>query len=158
MVQNLEIGYGAYSYEPCYAGKYTLDGAIEGKIPQYIYNTEMKKFMAVTNLAGTFYMNKNLKIAPEIPSTVDYMGYTFYGCENLEKASVIPKNVSNVERTFYKCSKLEETPKILSNEITQMFQTFSNCNNLKKITNIPGGMRWSSIICRRRFSKLFEKY
>ena len=93
----VKSGHGAYAYEKSYVGGVTSDGKIQGTIPQYIYNAATKKFVEITELPGTFLRNEEIRIAPQIPSTVVFMGHTFYCCTNLEKGSEIPSGVGTVE-------------------------------------------------------------
>lgn len=143
----VKSGHGAYAYEKSYVGGVTSDGKIQGTIPQYIYNAATKKFVEVTELPGTFLRNEEIRIAPQIPSTVVFMGHTFYCCTNLEKGSEIPSGVGTVEndlddkeyamlRTYSGCVKLKEAPKILA-EGPELDETFANCIALEKVTNIP---------------------
>ncbi len=58
-------------------------------------------------LYATFWMCKNLEVAPEIPSSVTAMTATFYGCEKLKTAPEIPSNVQRIMLTFSDCTALE---------------------------------------------------
>ncbi len=138
---------GEYAHENSYIGSYTSNGEIQGTIPQYIYNSTTNKFTEVTELAGTFYRDTNIKIAPKIPKTVKGMGATFKGCTNLEKASEIPENVGDYEdyyvaikafkETFASCTTLKQAPKISSKKIKMMYGTFKECSNLENVPNLP---------------------
>lgn len=54
----------------------------------------------IRNLFCTFQNCKNMKTAPEIPSTVTSISMAFYRCSRLEAAPVIPKSVKRLTGAF----------------------------------------------------------
>lgn len=114
-----------------YTGTYSEQGEIEGKVPQVINNIN------VTSMASTFNGNTNLKIAPEIPTTVQSMDSTFKGCTALTKAPLIPYGVTCVNNTFNGCTSLVALPVgfTLPDSITgrNIIGTFSGCTSLKEL-------------------------
>lgn len=132
-----------------YAGDYTADGALEEgvTVPQKI------KGVNVTSMNGTFKNNTNLKIAPEIPSTVWDMQSTFEGCTALVQAPIIPYGVTKAQYTFKGCTSIKTLPKnfILPDSITDgygLFGTFAGCSSLEELPDnfrIPknAGSIWS---------------
>ena len=115
-----------------YKGAYSEQGEIEGKVPQVINDIN------VTSMAATFNGNTNLKIAPEIPTTVQSMDSTFKGCTALTKAPLIPYGVINVSYTFQNCTSLTTLPEEFSLPDTvsgRIIGLFSGCSSLKELPN-----------------------
>lgn len=113
-----------------YKGAYSEQGEIEGKVPQVINDIN------VTSMAATFNGNTNLKIAPEIPTTVQSMDSTFKGCTALTKAPLIPYGVINVSYTFQNCTSLVTLPEEFSLPDTvsgRIIGLFSGCSSLKEL-------------------------
>lgn len=119
-----------------YNGEYSENGEINGCIPQYISIDNRNTFIPITNMYATFFHDSNLKISPNIPSTVENMWNTFNTCINLVTAPEIPSNVTNMESTFFHCDNLEKSPTIPNNVIT-MKTTFQNCTSLTIAPEIP---------------------
>ena len=119
-----------------YQGTFTEDGEIEGVLPQYIKEETDDTFIEVTDLTYLFYNCTELKVMPQIPSTVKSMNNTFLNCENLKEISSIPYGVINLQSAFSGCTSLEVTPNI-PDTVTNMNSTFYLCNNLLSISNFP---------------------
>ncbi len=119
-----------------YQGTFTEDGKIEGVLPQYIKEEIDDTFIEVTDLTYLFYNCTELKVMPQIPSTVKSMNNTFLNCENLKEISSIPYGVINLQSAFSGCTSLEVTPNI-PDTVTNMNSTFYLCNNLSSISNFP---------------------
>ncbi len=153
-----DISGGSASWKAGYLGEYTENGEIEGTVPTYISIDEGKTFQKVTETTMTFYNCKELKVMPELPSTITSTYYTFYECSNLEKVKSIPSNVTNMEGIFLVCSKLSELPAIpngvtnltsafsqtaietmpeIPDSVRVMKNTFGSCTNLKNTTKLP---------------------
>ena len=111
-----------------------INGQIEGTIPQYIKNETDATFIEVTDLSYLFFLNTDLEVAPEIPSTVTNMRATF-NTTNIAIAPNIPYGVTNMYGTFNECSNLKQTPNI-PNSVTNMRLIFQNCTSLTSISNI----------------------
>ena len=122
-----------------YVGDITEDGKIIGKIPQYIWNSEINESEPVTSMFVTFYGYENLIESPEIPSTVNDMNKTFYGCTKLKVAPEIPSSVTYMNATFANCERLTTAPEI-PNSVTDMFETFSGCTGLTTAPEIPNSV------------------
>ena len=106
-------GYGLYSDYASqkssakgYVFSFTSNGEIIGKVPQYIKGDGDTKFYPVISMGYTFAYCTELKIAPEIPTTVINMNATFIQCNNLITASTIPESVKCMNYTFSYCSRL----------------------------------------------------
>lgn len=119
-----------------YQGAFTEEGKIEGCLPQYIKNESDDTFIEVTDLTYLFYNCTELKVMPEIPSTVKSMCNTFLSCENLEEISDIPYGIVDLDSTFSGCTSLKVAPNI-PNTVTNMNSTFYLCSNLSSISNFP---------------------
>lgn len=121
---------------PAYLGEYTSSGEIEGKVPQVINGID------VTDMTNTFRGCTDLKIAPEIPSTIKIMNDTFNRCANLEQVPLIPYGVNSLNNAFRGCTSLISLPDnfTIPETVTgrNMMTTFSGCSNLK---NLPDGFR-----------------
>ena len=89
-----------------YIGGYTTDGQILGKVPQYIKPSSGTEFLPVEMMDSTFFRCSELKIAPEIPTTVKEMDDTFRLCTNLTTASTIPNGVESLISTYSACNSL----------------------------------------------------
>ncbi len=89
-----------------YIGTYTAEGAIIGKVPQYIKPADGEEFLPVESMDSTFYSTSGIVIAPEIPSTVVTMSSTFAFCTNLKTAPVIPVGITGMASAFYRCNSL----------------------------------------------------
>ena len=61
----------------------------------------------VYSMIGLYENCVNLKIAPTIPNTMEYMDDAFKGCTSLKTAPVIPSSVINMRDTFNGCTSLE---------------------------------------------------
>ena len=83
-----------------------VDGAIIGKVPQYIKPAGEAEFLPVKSMDYSF-ASMGLKVAPEIPTTVRTMSCTFAGCRNLKTPPpVIPESVTFMSSTFAQCAPL----------------------------------------------------
>lgn len=83
-----------------------VNGAIQGRMPQYIYLNNEKKIYPVVFLNGTFAYMEELAYAPTIPSTVTDMSFTFFCCTNLKKVVVLPRNYEHYDQVFKNCQNL----------------------------------------------------
>ena len=142
-----------------YRGNVDSNGGITGKIPQYISIDNGKNYRPVTSLYQCMANHTNLKIAPEIPTTVNNIRDMFYGCTGLVEMSNIPNGVTemwgafngctslitipnfptklnSMPYAFENCTSLEKVP-IISDGVTNMCGTFRYCTNLKQILNLP---------------------
>ena len=135
---NAGPGVGWIEKGPAYKGSFT-DGKIEGYLPQYIYNTTLNEFKAVTIMQQTFLYCSSLTSAPVIPETVTDLNWTFGGCTRLTTAPVIPDNVTSMRQTFQTCTSLVSAPTI-PNGVTDMTDTFMGCSSLKTAPVIPGSV------------------
>ncbi len=139
-----------------------INGKIDGTVPKYIKDENDSDFFEVTNMAYSFFNNKELEEAPEIPdgvtniralfnscdnltkihnlpkSAINMYG-TFANCKSLEKAPEIPENVENMHGTFFGCTGIEEPP-IIPGSVVNMSNTFSGCTKMRKCPNIPNGV------------------
>ena len=61
----------------------------------------------VYSMIGLYENCINLKIAPAIPNTMEYIGDAFKGCTSLKTAPVIPSSVTDMRDTFNGCTSLE---------------------------------------------------
>ena len=83
-----------------------VDGAIIGKVPQYIKAATETEFLPVKNMDYSF-ATMGLKVAPEIPTTVTSMSCTFANCRSLKTPPpVIPESVTFMSSTFAMCIPL----------------------------------------------------
>ena len=117
----------------------TEDGEIQGKVPQYIKIAGTTEFYPVTSIGGTFAYCVNLKIAPEIPSSVTNMHSTFYGCTSLITAPTIPSSVTGIILAFSGCTSLTTAPEIPSS-VTGISSAFSGCTSLTTAPEIPSSV------------------
>lgn len=132
---------GTGQYNSSYANS-AIDletGKIQGTMPQYIYLYEKDAIYTVTELSGTFYGCTNLKVAPEIPSTVERMSNTFSGCTNLTTISNIPNDVEYMYESFSYCSNLLTAPTLPTNLISG-YGMFYNCTGLTTAPAIPSNV------------------
>lgn len=119
-----------------YKGLFTSDGQIQGTIPQYISEDGGENFKEVTDLKWLFFNCSEMKIAPQIPTTVKKMNYTFRKCVSLKNTPKIPDGVLEMSRTFQECENLENITN-LPNNVTNLAYTFSDCKKLKTVSYIP---------------------
>ena len=119
-----------------YIGNINSDGTITGKIPQYISVDNGKTYNPVTSLKQCMIGKSELKIAPEIPSTVTNIRDMFYHLTNLEQMSNIPNSVTNMQGTFNGCVNLVTIPNFPS-ELESLSSTFSGCTKLEYVPDIP---------------------
>lgn len=146
-----------------YIGSVNHDGTIIGKIPQYISVDNGKTYKPVTSLYQCMMEKNELKIAPEIPSTVTNIQDMFYQLTNLEQMSNIPNSVTNMQGTFNGCTSLVTIPNFPTNlenltftfqncthleyvpaipeKVVNMYGTFYQCSNLLEVSNIPEGVQ-----------------
>ncbi len=94
----------------------------------------------VTNIYCTFKGNKNLTVAPVIPSTVTDMHSAFEDCTSLKDAPVIPNGVTSLYFTFSGCTSLKTAP-VIPDSVTDMRCTFQNCKTLTAPPVIPGNVQ-----------------
>lgn len=118
-----------------YIGK-IVDGKIEGFVPKYIKGKNDNDFFEVTNMAYTFFNNKELKEAPELPDKVTNIRALFNSCENLTKVYNLPLKAVNMYGTFVNCKMLEKVPQI-PNNVVNMYGTFLGCTSITKAPVIP---------------------
>ena len=118
-----------------YIGK-IVDGKIEGFVPKYIKGKNDNDFFEVTNMAYTFFNNKELKEAPELPDEVTNIRALFNSCENLIKVYNLPQKAVNMYGTFANCKMLEKVPQI-PNNVVNMHGTFLGCTSITKAPVIP---------------------
>ena len=118
-----------------YIGK-IVDGKIEGFVPKYIKGKNDNDFFEVTNMAYTFFNNKELKEAPELPDEVTNIRALFNSCENLTTVNNLPQNTINMFGTFANCKKMKQIPLIPEN-VQNMFGTFLGCTSITEVPNIP---------------------
>lgn len=119
-----------------YKGEFTEDGQIEATIPQYISEDNGKTFKEVTDLKWLFYNCSQIKIAPNIPTTIKKMNYTFRKCVNLKETPLIPDSVIEMSKSFQECTGLERVIS-LSNNLIDLSYAFDQCTNLKSCVDIP---------------------
>lgn len=124
--------------EAGYIGDFT-DGKIKGTVPAYIKEKGDTEFHKVTDMLGTFKNCSELKVAPEIPSSVTNLNYTFYNCTKLSSVTKLPSSVTSVSYTFYNCVELAQTPTIPS-KVTSLDNTFENCIALTQASTISEGV------------------
>ena len=139
-----------YSTTAVYLGEY-VDGKIQGKVPQYIYNEATLKFEPVTMMRGTFNLmsatndliyppelpttvydiqgvfarSANLITMPKIPDGVKNMSYAFYKCKGLKGNIVIPSSVNNLDSAFQECANVSS---IEIDEANEVYDSRDNCN------------------------------
>lgn len=119
---------------------FTDAGKLIGTVPMYISVDNGTTFSPVTSLVHTFYNLTELKIAPDIPSTVENMNVAFWKCAGLEETSVIPTSVKFMEWTFGQCINLKKV-KHIGNGVIDMKATFYGCSSLEKIDCIPNNVQ-----------------
>ena len=115
-----------YSTINAYQGEF-IDGRIQGKVPQYIYNESTLKFESVTKMQATFNINgsgNSLIYPPELPTTVYDIQGVFAMSYNLTIAPKIPDGVKNMAYTFIYCRELEGKI-VMPSSVTNLYYTFS---------------------------------
>lgn len=122
-----------------YIGK-IVNGKIEGSVPKYIKGENDEDFCKVTNMAYTFFNNKDLEEAPEIPDEVTNIRALFNSCENLNKIYNLSQNAINMYGTFANCKNLKQVPK-LPNSVENMRGTFFGCIGITEPPIIPGNVK-----------------
>lgn len=125
-----------YVESNAYKGGYT-NGTIQGKVPQYIYNSTTKTFTAVTKMRNTF-TGSSIVVAPELPTTVTDISFCFALCKSLEDAPIVPESVLIMNRTFYECMGMKSVtiPKSVKSVGNCCFYS---CTELSSIS-IPVGV------------------
>ena len=121
-----------------YKGSYDEEGKISGTIPNYISTDNGNNYIPVTSLSNLFRNCTELKIAPQLPSTVTDISNTFNNTSIVE-APEIPNGVIDMNSTFQNCTKLTTPPKI-PNSVTNMQGTFNECSSLEIAPAIPNGV------------------
>ena len=116
-----------------------IDGKIEGTVPKYIKDENDDDFFEVINMAYSFFNNKELIEAPEIPDGVTNIRALFNSCENLTTVNNLPSNAINMFGTFMGCTSITEAPNI-PNKVTDMSLTFYGCTGIEEAPNIPSGV------------------
>ena len=117
----------------------TIDGKIEGTIPQYIKDKTDGSFIEVTSIPWLFYQNTELTTSPKLPDTITNMYNTFNSCNNLITVGNIPDRVTNMQGTFNACTNLT-TVENIPNSVENMSWTFTNCTSLQQIPNISNNV------------------
>lgn len=126
-----------YSLNDAYVGN-IIDGKIQGKVPQYVYDVDENIFKPVTKMVATLSLRQDLVIMPEIPNTVEDISSTF-ACTGIETVTAIPNSVINMFSTFYNCPSLKQVEEI-PNSVTSLKYTFLECGNLKNVPDIPNSV------------------
>ena len=126
-----------------YIGK-IVDGKIEGFVPKYIKGKNDNDFFEVTNMAYTFFNNKELKEAPELPDEVMNIRALFNSCENLTKVYNLPLKAVNMFGTFANCKKIEHIPEIPKGVIN-LGGTFLGCEAIVEVPIIPDSVQTMNI-------------
>ena len=121
-----------YRLKDSYTGEYE-GGEIQGKIPQYIYNTEEKSFKPVVRMNSTFAMSE-IEKAPTLPSTVTTIIGIFYECPKLKGHYEIPSTVTNIGHgAFFNCTGLTSVE--ISDGVTSIgASAFKGCTGLTDVT------------------------
>ena len=114
-----------------------VNGEIQGKIPQYIKESD-KEFKPVTDLSYLFFKTSIEKV-PDIPLTVKNMKATFNNT-NITKTPIIPYGVENLYGTFVHCQNLKEANIIIPSSVKNMYGSFLNCSSLKKSPKLNEGI------------------
>ena len=123
-----------------YTGTFTENGKIDGVLPQYIKDDTDSNFIPVTDLSCSFARNAEIKVMPQIPSTVKILNNTFLNCEKLIEVSSIPFGVTDLQSTFSRCTSLTKMPKI-ADTVTNMNSTFYLCSNLSIVSELPKSLK-----------------
>ena len=123
-----------------YKGIFNENGEIDGVLPQYIKDNTDSNFIPVTALPCLFARNTEIRVMPEIPSTVKTLNNTFLNCKNLIEVSYIPSGVTDLQSTFSGCTSLTKMPKI-ADTVTNMNSTFYLCSNLSIISELPKSLQ-----------------
>ena len=126
-----------------YIGK-IIDGKIEGSVPTYIKGKNDSEFFKVTNMAYTFFNNKELQESPKIPDEVTNIRALFNSCENLTKVYNLPQKAINMFGTFANCKKIKNIPEI-PNSVINMGGTFLGCEDMVKAPAIPSKVQTLNI-------------
>ena len=126
-----------------YIGK-IVNGKIEGTVPKYIKGKNDSAFFEVTNMAYTFFNNKELQEAPEIPDDVTNIRALFNSCENLVKVYNLPKKAINMFGTFANCKKIKNITEI-PNSVIDMGGTFLGCVAMVEAPIIPSNVQTLNI-------------
>lgn len=92
MVVGSESGSGAGAY----IGQYNSDGSIKTPIPAYIKLAGTDDFLPVTEVNDLFYFGDDIKIMPQLPTTVSTIGQGFIGNATLEGEITIPRHVTTL--------------------------------------------------------------
>lgn len=114
----------------------------------------------VTDMSAAFYKCYNLKRCGKIPDSVVVMQYTFSKCKSLVNPPELPTNLEDGLRAVYKgesvgidtyalgltfsgCINLKSTPSFENcNKIYSLVGTFTDCNNLVTIANLPSNINY----------------
>ena len=113
-----------------YLGGYTAEGAIIGKMPQYIKLAGETEFSPVRGMDALFVTNSRIKIAPEIPTTITSMANAFTSSSITVAPPEIPDSVVNMQQAFTQCRNLVTPPAKIGKNVDNMAQAFTGCVNL----------------------------
>lgn len=84
-------------------------------------------------LSSTFAQCSSLTDTPAIPNSVTNMSSTFANCSSLVNTTDIPDSVINMQNTFRYCTSLTGDIHILSNQVTDAVNCFSNTSLTKNV-------------------------
>ena len=94
---------------------------------------------SVTDLPSTFVWDRITDI-PDIPDSVTSLTKTFHYCESLtdvaNSVNTLSNNLTEMYQTFARCFNMTSTPTI-PNSVTNMFGSFFDCRNLPATPIIP---------------------
>ena len=102
------------------------------------------EFFLVTNMAYTFFNNKELQEGPEIPNEVTNIRALFNSCQNLIKVYNLPQRAINMFGTFANGKKMKNAPEI-PNSVINMGGTFLGCEDMVKAPTIPDNVQTLNI-------------
>ena len=84
----------------------------------------------------------NIKSAPKIPSSVEFMYGAFASCHQLETADIlIPPSVKSGEFAFADCVNLKKGPSVIPGTIDNANYMFANCASLENTPKIGRGVK-----------------
>ena len=123
----ITVSRNSYSLRSCYEIEGIYDSAI-------ISSTNANKFgrYVINNskAPSTFSSLSRIVETPELPSNVTELNQTFKDCLNLKKVTIDTTNMTNMYNAFYGCPNLKDISNVKFNNTTDARYAFYECESI----------------------------